>query len=309
MLSRVAERLYWFARYVERVENTARLMLVRHQLILDLPTTVQPGWELLVKVLGAEAAYAELHGGRPTEKNVIRFVFGDRDNHSSILSSLGAARENVRTSREVLPSDTWERVNSLYLSVAQRANRELPRSARHKVLNDVIQRCQQLTGMLAGCMTHDAAYQFIRIGRNLERGDMGSRIVDVGGSDLMGDDEERRPFRNALWISVLKSQSGYQAYRLNVRHTVRPEDVLEFLLRNPLFPRSLLHTLGEIATSMERLPRHEEPLEFIRETERKLAATDVGQLRGEELHQFIDNVQRCLNEAHGAISGTWFHPD
>ena len=129
MLSRVAERVYWLGRFMERAENTARLLLVRHNAVLDLPKEVQPGWDLLLQVLGAEEKFAELSGA-PTEKNIISFVFGERDNPSSIISSLTSARENMRTTREILPSETWERVNSLYLSVARRSNKTPPPSSR-----------------------------------------------------------------------------------------------------------------------------------------------------------------------------------
>ena len=308
MLSRVAERLYWFARYVERTENTARLLLVRHNLVLDLPTSVQPGWDLLIDVMGVRESFTAAQV-KPIEKNIVPFVFGDRDNPSSIISSLAGARENMRITREVMPGETWERINSLYLSVARRGKKDLPRSLRHKVLNDIIQRCQQITGMLAGCMNHEDAYQFIRIGRNLERGDMSTRIIDVGSAQLLGADEEVLLYLNALWVSVLQSLSAYQMYRLNVRRNVRPEDVLEFLLRNLIFPRSLGHTLQEIEASVAVLPLNTAPIKVIRSVKRKLKSADVPNLRGEELHGFIDEMQLRLGKIHDAIRETWFDPD
>ncbi|MDH4039377.1 MAG: alpha-E domain-containing protein, partial [Gammaproteobacteria bacterium] len=168
MLARTAERAYWLGRFLERAENTARLILVRHNAILDLPKEVQPGWDLLLQVLGAEQDFAS-RPGVANEKNIISYVFGERENPSSIISSLTGARENIRTTREIMPSETWERINSLYLSVARRSNKDLPRSMRHSVLNNIIQSCQQITGMLSGTMNQDAPYQFIRLGRNLER--------------------------------------------------------------------------------------------------------------------------------------------
>jgi len=308
MLSCVAERLYWFARYVERSENTARLLLVRHNLILDLPVSVQPSWDLLIDVMGVRESF-EAAQVKPIEKNIVSFVFGDRDNPSSIVSSLAAARENMRISREVMPGETWERINSLYLSVARRGKKDLPRNSRHKVLNDIIQRCQQITGMLAGCMNHEDAYQFIRIGRNLERGDMSTRIIDVATAQLLGADEEILLYRNVLWVSVLQSLSAYQMYRLNVRRNVQPGDVLEFLLRNVIFPRSVGHTLQEIESSIAALPLNTLPSKVTRSVIRKLKSTNVPTLRGEELHHFIDEIQLRLGKIHDAIVKTWFHPD
>jgi uncharacterized alpha-E superfamily protein len=178
------------------------------------------------------------------EKSIISFFLSDQKNPSSVISSIASARENVRTTREIMPSETWERLNSLYLSVAQRSDKNLPRSQRHKVLNNIIQACQQITGLLSGAMNHDAAYQFILLGRNIERADMSTRIVDIGSSSLHGNAEEILPYRNVLWISILRSLSAYQMYRLNVRRNVKPESVLNFLLKSDVFPRSTAHNLG-----------------------------------------------------------------
>jgi uncharacterized alpha-E superfamily protein len=308
MLSRVAERVYWFARHVERAENTARLMLVHHHLILDLPAKVRPGWGLLIDVMGAEEAFRQVPG-RTTEKKVISFVFGNRDNPGSILSSLTYARENMRTTREVMPSEVWERINSLYLSVARRGKQDLPRSARHRVLNDIVQRCQQITGMLAGCMTHGDGYQFIRIGRNLERADMSSRIIDVGSARLLGADEANQPYRNVLWIGVLKSLSAHQMYRQDVRRRVSADDVLQFLFHSRTFPRALAHTLGEITMGIGKLPHHKEALAVVREVSSLLEQTDIAQLRGAELHSFVDRLQIEFGRIHQAIYTSWFAPE
>lgn len=305
MLSRVAERTYWLARYLERAENSARLILVRHHSVLDLPREVQPGWDLLLKVLGAEADFAALPGGT-TEKNIISFVFGERENRSSIISSLSSARENMRTTREILPNETWERVNSLYLSVARRSNKDLPRTQRHSVLNNIIHSCQQITGMLAGTMNQDDAYQFMRLGRNLERADMSSRIIDVGSAALISEDGEASPYRNVLWISVLQSLSAYQMYRLSVQRNVSAADVLNFLLHDRNFPRSLGHTLEQLETSVKRLPHHRPALNQVRAVQRKLATADSSVLAGEDLHDFLDRMQGRFVDIHQAIAASWF---
>lgn len=311
MLSRSAERLYWFARYIERAENTARLMLVHHHLILDLPKHVRPSWGLLIDVLGANEEF-EKTGKKISEKNANEFVFGSRENFGSIISSLKAARENIRTTREVMPSDAWERVNSLYLSVARRGKQGLPRSTRHKVLNDIILRCQQITGMLSGTMNEDEAYQFIRIGRNLERADMTTRIIDVGSAQLLENDdnhEEGNTYRAALWVSVLKSLSAHQMYNQHVSNRINASDVLAFLLQSKLFPRSDIHALQEIKSSISSLPRAEEPVKIIDEVQQELSDAKIPSLRGKELHAFIDELQLHLEQIHEIIFKTWFDPD
>jgi len=307
MLSRVAERVYWLGRFLERVENTSRLILVRHNATLDLPKAVQPGWDMLLHVLGAEQGFASLPGA-PTEKNIISYVFGERENPTSIISSLKNARENMRTTREILPSETWERVNSLYLSVARRSTKDLPRNMRHSVLNNIIQSCQQITGMLAGSMNHDAAYQFIRLGRNLERADMSTRIIDAATEGLTGNQEEIEPYRNVLWISVLQSLSAYQMYRLNVQRNVSPGDVREFLFRSTVFPRAVAHSLEEIEISMRLLPESKPALGVVAQVLSGLNAVDYSDLADADLHVFIDELQADLVEVHEAITNTWFAP-
>ncbi len=304
MLARTAERVYWLGRFLERTENTARLILVRHHAILDLPREVQPSWDLLLHVLGAEQGFAALRGVA-NEKNIISYVFGERENPSSIISSLTAARENMRTTREIMPSETWERINSLYLSVARRSQKDLPRGVRHAVLNSIVQSCQQITGMLAGTMNQDAAYQFIRLGRNLERADMSTRIIDAASAGLMGKAEDVSPYRNVLWISVLQSLSAYQMYRLNVQRNVSPEDVLEFLFQSTVFPRSIGHCLQELKHSMHLLPDHKPALKVMERVQARLAATDCNGLSGDALHEFIDELQVELEAVHDAIVSTW----
>lgn len=308
MLSRVAERIYWLARYLERAEDTSRLILVRHNVILDLPRRVQPDWELLLDVLGAREAFASQPGGGG-EKNIVSFVFSSKDNPSSIITSLAHARENMRTSREVLPSETWERVNSLYLSVARRSNKGLPRNSRHSVLNGIVQSVQQITGMLSGTMNQDAAYQFIRMGRNLERADMTTRIIDVASTELGNPDDDTRPYQNVMWVSVLQSLSAYQMYRMSMRNNVRPPDVLEFLLRSQDFPRALSHCLLELEASMKALPHGEEALKAVQSVHRKVKRTKCRELEGDTLMKFLDDIQLRLQGVHEVIQHTWFTPE
>ena len=312
MLSRVAERTYWLARYLERVEDTARLLLVHHLCSLDLPSEARPDWGLLLDVLSARESFEALPGGT-TEENVVRYMFIDRDNPSSLVSSLTFARENMRTTREVLPSEAWEQVNSLYLSVARRSSKGLPRSSRHAVLNNVIKSCQQITGMLSGNMSHDAAYQFLRIGRMLERVDMSTRFIDVGTEKLLKGGEETLPYQNVLWTSVLESLSAYQMYRLRVRSSVTPKDVVEFLLRDTYFPRAVVYSLQQLEVSMESLPSHEKALPSVRKILRKLKRyrVDISDTTAEtaSLHTFLDDLQADVQAVHKAIDQTWFHQE
>jgi uncharacterized alpha-E superfamily protein len=212
----------------------------------------------------------------------------------------------MRTTREIMPSEAWEQVNRLYLSVARRPRKGLPRESRFKVLSDIIHACQQITGMLAGSMNHDAAYNFLRMGRNLERADMTTRIIDAGSADLGGEGEDIEPWRNVLWISVLQSLSAYQMYRLHVQRRVEPKEVLSFLLQGTVFPRSVSHSLQVIGDCMGALPDNAEPLKVIASAQRKLKRVDNATLQGPALHTFIDQMQLKFDDIHHGIASTWF---
>ncbi len=139
MLSRAADNLYWFGRYLQRAENTARIVSVHQFLLLDLPRHVEFGWSPLVEILGASASF---HARYPdsSEANVVRFLLIDREHSGSILSSLHAAREILRTIRENMPRDLWERFNDLYYELLERGERQLPRGKRQDLLAKVTER-------------------------------------------------------------------------------------------------------------------------------------------------------------------------
>ena len=305
MLARVAERVYWLARYLERAEDTARLILVRHHQVLDLPRAIQPGWELLVDALGAGETFDKLPG-TASENNIVNFVFGERANPSSIISSLTAVRENMRTTREVLPREAWERMNSVYLSVARRSGKSVPRSSRHATLKHIVECCQQIGGMLSGTMNHDAPYQLIRMGRFMERADMGTRIIELGSTSLRASGEEALPYQNAMWISVLQSLSAHQMYRLSVGANVQHADVVEFLLRSRQFPRATAFCLQEIEASMKRLPRGQEALAIVNSMQRKVRRARPSTLEGDNLHKFLDSLRQRLGDIQQAVSDAWF---
>ena len=137
MLSRVAERLYWMARYLERTEDVARLTQAYTHLIMDIPEGSEPGWEILVQILDATPTFGQHHRVY-NEQNVLKFLIADSDNPGSIRSSIKSARENVRTTRDVLPGEAWEQVNELYLYAEEHAEKSFGRRNRHAFLDQII---------------------------------------------------------------------------------------------------------------------------------------------------------------------------
>lgn len=172
MLSRVAERLYWMARYLERAENNARMIMAFNSLAMDMPRETQLSWKGLVEVTGMGGLFDQ-HHMRADERNCVKFLMADNYNPSSIVSCIKAARENVRTTRDQVPTDAWEVINELYRYVTEHIDQGIGKRARYEFLNEIVGRCQMFNGLLIGCMSHDAGYDFIRVGRNLEESGYG----------------------------------------------------------------------------------------------------------------------------------------
>lgn len=306
MLSRVAENIYWMARYIERAENTARLVNVNTFLLLDLPKKVRPGWAPLIEITGSAELYRELYKDTD-ERSVVSFLIGDLKNPSSLLAALYFARENARTIRDIIPREAWEQVNDLYTRVKKNLAASLSHSRRYEYLKAIVFGTQQLTGLLAGIMTHDFGYDFLRMGRNLERADMTSRIIDTRSANLLPEQsEELRPFENIQWVSVLKSLSAYQMYRRQVRLRVQRPDVLKFLFQDRLFPRAFLHSVCEVENCLQNLPRNAAPAEVLARLQRAVADAAPERLTQAELHKFIDTLQLNLADLDASITSTYF---
>lgn len=309
MLSRVAERLYWTARYLERAENTARVVRVFSHMMLDLPRGVGINWRQLIEISGAMDQFDKVHR-TSGERNVIKFMLCDPANPGSLISNLSSARENVRTTRDLVPSEGWEHVNELYLFAKKKLSGKALIKDRYEFLSEIVMRCQQITGLLAGTMSHGAAYQFVRVGRNLERADMTTRLIDVGSATIIAPGVQLERLENRLWTYVLRSLSAHQMYRQYVRRRVNPDQVLSFLLKNADFPRAVAHTIGEVVSCLNRkLPNNEEPLRAALRLQRLIEEANVRELRTEGLHDFIDQLQLEFGNLHQVISSTWFSID
>lgn len=319
MLSRVAQNIYWMTRQIERAEDTARLINVNANLLLDLPRNTTFGWLPLIFIVGAEKLFFEKDLNRlADETNVVKFLISDRDHPGSIISSLAAARENLRTTRDSVPQDAWEQINGLYIY----ARDHVPsRRGRYEFLRRVIRGSQQIGGLLAGAMSRTAAYDFVRLGHYLERADMTTRILDVRSANLLSrngqnqaqlqtqptlERAEQDPFESIQWMSVLKSLSAYQMYRQQVRVRVSGPDVLKFLLQDEYFPRAVVFCLRQLEICLKKLPRNEASLAALDALRQKLNAAAVPELAHEGLHEFIDQVQVGFGELHEQIAAAYF---
>jgi uncharacterized alpha-E superfamily protein len=307
MLSRVAENLYWLARCVERAENTARIVTVNANLLLDLPKGVAPGWRPLVDIIGANALFEERHKDYG-ERTVVRFLLAEEHHPGSILTALAAARENCRTIRDIVPRELWEQINALHLFASGELQKGLAKTGRHVYLRELVLRCQTLAGLVDGTMLHDQGFEFLRLGRYLERADMTTRIADVQSATLLPEPDERRPYDNIRWVSVLKSMTAYQMYRRSEQIRVQRGPVLRFIFKSPIFPRSVRWCIEHARIGLEHLPRNEASLREVGRILRLLDGVDLAALSQAELHDFVDDVQLGIANLHDEIAATWFPP-
>lgn len=306
MLSRVANHIYWMERYLERAENTARLIQVNTHLLLDLPKNVTLGWEPIIDMLSFRDVFYELYK-EPDEKSVIKFMVTDTANPGSIINCLAAVRENARIIREIIPSEAWEQINNLFIAAKADGQSVLTRRHRFNCLDRIIVANQTITGLLGGTMLRGEGYAFLRLGRHLERTDMTSRIIDVRSASLLPDlSPEQSAFENIQWMGVLKSLTAYQMYRQEMRIRIKRADVLEFLIQNERFPRSLQHGLMQIGKCLKELPNAEDISQLVADLSLELQQLDTFELTQDSLHEAIDTIQFGVVKIHKAIDAQFF---
>lgn len=308
MLARAAENLYWMARYLERAENTARLINSTTHVLLDLPLGATFGWATLIEIAGLDNQFLE-NNPDADEDAIMRFLIEDTNNPSSLLSCIQNARENSRTLREILPAEMWERINSLYLYLKQNASLACrSRRDRYMVLNEMIERRHAIVGLVSGVMEHGMPYQIIKLGRNLERADMTTRILDLNSAvRFPADSELHEPLMERVWMSTLNSLSAYQTYRRLVSMHVRRSDAIGFLLRDVRFPRSVAHCLGEIESCLKLLPKSQQLQQITALLNHQVSHHHTNDLDTIALHEYLDMLQTRLDEIHSALTQLYFH--
>lgn len=259
MLSRWADSLYWMSRYIERAENTVRLLDAQSQagMLAGGQAQALEQWRAFLELYELEGSY---HSNREavSAEGVLSFMLADPQNPSSIVSCLAAARENARAVRVVLAPELWEAVNTTWLEL--RAQLRTPGWTRDpgRLLEWVKHQSHLFRGVMIGTMLKDEAYFFSRVGTFLERADNTARILDVkfvAHADHQSEDQERADYY--YWASVLRSLSAFEIYRKVYRDVVSPLRIAELLIQRPDMPRALLACLNELLLNLEQVaPRH-----------------------------------------------------
>jgi uncharacterized alpha-E superfamily protein len=264
MLSRTADHLFWMARYMERAENTARMLDVNYQMSL-LPQSAEQAEQGWRGVLGISeltdsfaARYPDFHS-----RHVMEFMVRDAGNASSITACVAAARENARAVRGALTTEVWETTNQTWLEFS----RLLAQGDMHRDPSALFEwvkfRSHLSRGVTVGTMLQDEALHFLRIGTFLERADNTARLLDVKFQSLAGDDYfgPRAAMKEASkeavqevdfyhWSAVLRSVSGFEVYRKVYRNVIRPDRVAELLILRPDMPRSLAACMNALMLNL-----------------------------------------------------------
>jgi uncharacterized alpha-E superfamily protein len=318
MLSRTADHLFWMSRYMERAENTARMLNVNYEtsLLPQSAEATEQGWRGLLSISELTPSYLKRYQGF-NGRDVIDFMVRDENNPSSILACLRAARENARAVRGALTTEVWETQNQTWLEF----NRLLREGALSRDAGSLFEwvkfRSHLSRGVTVGTMLMDDSLHFIRIGTFLERGDNTARLLDVKFHALAGEffgpgngrDIQEVDFYH--WSAILRSVSGFEIYRKVYRNVIQPELVAELLILRPDMPRSLAACMNEVVTNL-RLVANQQSGETLRRAGRLQADLQYGridEILATGLHAYLTQFLARVGDLGGGISRDFLVPE
>lgn len=302
MLSRIADAMFWIGRYVERADQTARILGVSLQSITE-DASLDPvdSCAGVYGIFGVTDVPAE----DLTVQRVLERLVTDRQNPSSVAGALQAARENARGVREALSTEVWESLNTATLG--------MPRGVRPSRMHGAFQfakdRCAMVNGLLDASMTRDEAWLFLRVGQLLERVDMLARNLQA--HDLSDTSD-------AATVLLLRSCSAHEAYIRSYRGRVRVSGAIEFLLLDSIFPRSAAYCLSEIDEALKTLAKlHGNSFDRLGTAEpgRRIVGRALASLRFRQLEDItedfedeMEQLQRVTGAVTRSLGTTYFHP-
>jgi len=312
MLSRVAYNIYWAARYLERAENIARLLGVNQDLTLDTQADQSQTWGALIDTTGDRQQFDTRHR-RVDRDSTIHFLAYDRDYPNSIIASLWAARENLRSVRDSISRAMWLRINALYLEVKDLAARADGEEAATISFSDLVRLgCFTVQGVTDATMSRDDAWHWWHIGTMVERADKTSRILDVKYFMLLPQGQDVGSNSDQVqWIALLDSASAAQMFRRSQR-SLQPDEIAAFLILDQRFPRSIAFAIAEADASLHGItgtPQggFRDPAEqALGRLRAELVYADIAQVIATGLHEYLDDRQRALNEVDRLLSIHYF---
>ena len=295
LLSRYAQSLFWLARYMERVENLARILEVTETFVRH--GADQSGWRSVVQINADEERFLAKYG-QANADTVLRFYLSDRDNPTSIAASLFAARENARTLRPLISTEMWSQINVFHNLARERMADEARPSDVSRLCAFLKEGCQAHTGVTEGTFFRDQGWAFYSIGKCLERGDQTSRLVDIKYHTLLPSPRDVGGAEDVnQWHALLRAAAGYHAFRRIHPSGLTPGGVAGFLLLNHSCPRSIVHSIHQIETHLHQLRAGydlraaDAVLEKLDELRARVMDQTIEQILILGLHEFLDWVQ------------------
>ncbi len=310
MLCRVADALFWLSRYIERAENNARMLDVNLQLMLDAQIdnrNTQQHWESIIYSLEDTKVFQELYSAI-TNESVVEYVAFEPKNSNSILSCFCWARENARTVREEISAEMWEQLNRIYLAFRSGEARRLFGSSTYEFFKWIVEGCQLFHGIADATMSRDEGWEFLQLGKFLERADRTSRILDIKYHILLPKGERVGGNVDTIqWMAVLKSCSALESYRKHYQGEVAPWKVAEFLIKHSTFARSILFCVDSMdgalhdITGVDRREYREEAERLSGKLLADLSFITIAEIFEMGLHQYLDRMQLRLTEVSEAV--------
>ena len=316
MLSRTADHLFWMSRYTERAENTARLLDVNYQtsLLPQSDAVALVGWQSLIGISELMPAYTEKYGD-VRARDVMEFMVKDEDNPSSIVSCLGAARENARAVRGTLTTEVWETQNQTWLEVRRNLKAGAFERDPGQFFEWVKFHSHLSRGVSVGTMLMDEALYFMRLGTFLERADNTARLMDVKfhgvHSDFYGTAQDtKQEYDFYHWSAILRCVSGFEVYRKVYRDVIRPERVAELLILRADMPRSLHASMNEVQHNLDMVGNAESGDAHRRAGKlcSELKYGSIDEIMDNGLHAYLTQFLGRVNEVGALISRDFLVP-
>lgn len=292
MLGRTANSLFWMFRYLERAENTARLLDTGMRMALTRDVeTARDEWRSVIETAGQRAAFEAEHD-EYSGVQVWNFILRDRNNPSSVLALLGEARDNARRSRNAITGELWEAVNDGWMQIRDLLSRPVPEQRVGEAVAMIRQAAALAHGAIVGSMLRNEGFHFARAGTFIERADNIARILDIKYYLLLPSlSYVGSSLDTGQWDTVLRSVSGDRAFRWLNAGQIDARGIVEFLVLDDRFPRSLAFCHSALRDHLEALARlHKqegESNELMREADIKRADLTIEQVFDQGLHEFL----------------------
>ncbi len=310
MLSRVADSLYWMSRYLERAEHTTRLLDVNLNLMLDeSPISAERRWQRVLQALG-NPKDVEWAGEPYSLTQALTF---DTENKASILSCIISARENSRHVREQISTEQWHRLNSLYLQVTgpemqKRKDSVAGMSQPSEFLQSVMEAVHQFQGVTDSTMNHGEGWQFIQVGRYIERACATALLLQAYHSDLWEYPERIVDGNEYLdWMGLLRSATAFEAYCKVYTADLTPEQIFEFLLLDEEFPHSVRFSIDSLQCALEKIQgdsgktRAEALRRLSGRLQSSLNYSSVDEILNQDVPAYLNNIQAQCRAIHEMI--------